>query len=50
MVKFILGGNDVFPNGPDLITIVATVINTEQVDADNPYQVASRLSWAESQA
>ena len=46
----ILGGNDVFPNGPDLITIVATVINTEQVDADNPYQVASRLSWAESQA
>tara|TARA_Y100000004_G_scaffold144472_1_gene164575 strand:+ start:1067 stop:5782 length:4716 start_codon:yes stop_codon:yes gene_type:complete len=46
----ILGGNDVFPNGPDLITIVATVINTEQIDAENPYQVASRLSWAESQA
>lgn len=46
----ILGGDDVFPNGPDIITICATVIDTTEVDSGSSYRVASRLSWAESQA
>ena len=46
----ILGGNDVFPNGPDIITITASVINTAEIDSTSAFQVASRLSWAESQA
>lgn len=46
----ILGGDGVFPNGPDIITISASVINTSEIDSDSPFQVESRLSWSESQA
>lgn len=46
----ILGGDGVFPNGPDIITITVSVINTADVTADAAYQVSSRLSWSESQA
>ena len=46
----ILGGDGVFPNGPDIITIAASVINTSEIDSTSSFQVASRLSWAESQA
>ena len=46
----ILGGDGVFPNGPDIVTICATVINTAQIDKTSAFQVASRVSWAESQA
>ena len=46
----ILGGDGVFPNGPDIITITASVINTAEIDSASSFQVASRLSWAESQA
>jgi hypothetical protein len=46
----ILGGDGVFPNGPDLITITATAIDTATINADSTYQVSSRISWSESQA
>lgn len=46
----ILGGDGVFPNGPDIITIAASVINTAEIDSTSSFQVASRISWAESQA
>jgi hypothetical protein len=46
----ILGGDGVFPNGPDIITITANVINTAEIDSANSFQISSRLSWAESQA
>ena len=46
----ILGGDGVFPNGPDIITICATVLNTSEIDSTSSFQVSSRLSWAESQA
>jgi hypothetical protein len=46
----ILGGDGVFPNGPDIITIAASVINTAEIDKTSSFQVASRISWAESQA
>ena len=46
----ILGGDGVFPNGPDIITICASVINTADIDSTSAFQVASRISWSESQA
>ena len=46
----ILGGDGVFPNGPDVITICTTALDTTSVNGDAPYQVSSRISWAESQA
>ena len=46
----ILGGDGVFPNGPDIITIAASVLDTTNVDQTAPFQVSSRISWAESQA
>ena len=46
----ILGGDDVFPNGPDVMTICANVIDTAEVDSTSPFRVSSRLSWSESQA
>ena len=50
MGNSILGGDGVFPNGPDIITICSTVLDTSTVNKTSPYQVSSRISWAESQA
>ena len=46
----ILGGDGVFPNGPDVMTICATAIDSSEVDATSSYAVSARLSWSESQA
>ena len=46
----ILGGDGVFPNGPDILTICATPVDSSEIDQTSAYQVSSRLSWSESQA
>tara|TARA_E500000318_G_scaffold43185_1_gene41132 strand:- start:4 stop:4671 length:4668 start_codon:yes stop_codon:yes gene_type:complete len=46
----ILGGDGVFPNGPDIVTIAASVLDTASINANSSYTVSSRISWAESQA
>ena len=46
----IQGGDGVFPNGPDVLTIVANIIDSSEVDGSNPYTVSGKISWAESQA
>ena len=46
----ILGGDGVFPDGPDVVTICTSVIDTASVSGNSPYQVSSRISWSESQA
>jgi len=46
----ILGGDNVFPNGPDLITIAARIVDTAEVTGDAPFKIAGRLTWTESQA
>ena len=46
----ILGGDGVFPNGPDLLTIAVKVLNSSAVSATNQFQASARISWAESQA
>ena len=47
----ILGGNGTFPDGPDVVTIAATLQeDPSSVSITNPYIVSGRLSWSESQA
>ena len=46
----ILGGDGVFPNGPDIMTICATPVDSSEIDETSSYAVSSRISWAESQA
>ena len=46
----IQGGDGVFPNGPDVLTIVANIIDSSEVDGSNPYTISGKISWAESQA
>jgi hypothetical protein len=46
----IQGGDGVFPNGPDVLTIVANIIDSSDVSSSQPYTVSGKISWAESQA
>ena len=47
----ILGGNNVFPDGPDVLTIVARLNeDPSTVSQSNPFNVTGRISWTESQA
>ena len=46
----ILGGDGIYPNGPDLLTVVANVVDSTSVDLNNPYQISARITWQESQA
>ena len=46
----ILGGDNVFPNGPDIMTICSTVVDSSEVTSSAAYSVSSRISWSESQA
>jgi len=45
----ILGGDGVFPDGPDLLTIDAACVASD-VSAVSPYTVTARITWSESQA
>lgn len=47
----ILGGDGVFPDGPDVLTVVATLNeDPSTVSSSNPLIVSGRISWSESQA
>ena len=46
----ILGGDGVYPNGPDLLTIAVKVLDTSGINASNQFKASARISWAESQA
>ena len=47
----ILGGDNVFPDGPDIITVVATLVEDPgTISNNNPWQMAGRISCSESQA
>ena len=47
----IMGGDGVFPDGPDVLTVVAKLVeDPSTVTATNPFSVTGRISWAESQA
>ena len=47
----ILGGDNVFPDGPDVLTLVATLSeDPSTVTGSNPFTVSGRFGWTESQA
>jgi hypothetical protein len=46
----ILGGDGIFPNGPDLLTVAVKVINVSEISAQSPFNVSGRITWTESQA
>jgi hypothetical protein len=46
----IIGGDDIFPNGPDLLTIGATIIDSSSISATSSASITGRITWTESQA
>ena len=46
----ILGGDGIYPNGPDLLSVVSNVVDAGTVTLNNPYQISARITWQESQA
>jgi len=46
----ILGGDGIYPNGPDLLTVVANIVDSGGVSNSTPYQISARITWSESQA
>lgn len=46
----ILGGDGIFPAGPDLLTLAVLPQNTSQISGGNPFFVSGKVSWSESQA
>jgi hypothetical protein len=50
MGNSIVGGDDIFPNGPDVFTIAARLVDSTNITATTPFSVSARLSWTESQA
>lgn len=46
----ILGGDGVFPDGPDVLTVAAVVVEPGTVSEANPLRLSARVSWTESQA
>jgi len=46
-----LGGDNVYPDGPDVLTVVATLNeDPSTVSTNNPFIISGRVSWSESQA
>ena len=50
MGNSILGGDGVFPNGPDILTLAVKVIDTADISATSPFVASGRITWSESQA
>lgn len=50
MGNSILGGDGVFPNGPDILTVAVQVVDTADISASSPFKVSGRITWSESQA
>ena len=46
----ILGGDGIFPNGPDLLTLAIQPQSTSDISGSNPFFVTGKISWSESQA
>lgn len=46
----ILGGDGIFPAGPDLLTLAFLPQNTSEISGANPLFVSGKISWSESQA
>lgn len=43
------GGDDVYPNGPDILTVCVSVLDTTGISSASRFNVTGRISWSESQ-
>ena len=50
MGNSVLGGDGIYPAGPDLLTIAVQPATTQGVTAATPFTVSAKISWSESQA
>ena len=50
MGNSILGGDSVFPAGPDILTLAVQPQNTSGISGATPFFVSGKISWSESQA
>ena len=46
----ILGGDGIYPNGPDLLTIAISPTDTSNINSDSPLKIFTKITWTESQA
>jgi|APGre2960657404_1045060.scaffolds.fasta_scaffold01961_2 hypothetical protein len=46
----ILGGDNVYPDGPDVLTIGFNLLDSLYITAFTPFTITARISWKESQA
>jgi len=46
----ILGGDSIYPDGPDILTVAVKPVDTSQIRGSSPFIVTGRITWAESQA
>jgi len=47
----IMGGDNVYPDGPDVLTVTATLIeDPSTVSETTPFTITARVGWSESQA
>jgi hypothetical protein len=46
----ILGGDNVYPDGPDVLTIGFNLLDSLYITTFTPFSITSRLTWKESQA
>jgi hypothetical protein len=46
----IQGGDGIYPDGPDLLTVCVSILDTAGIAVSTPFTVTSRVTWAESQA
>lgn len=46
----IQGGDGIFPDGPDLLTIAASVLDLSDISSTAPFTITGRVTWTESQA
>jgi hypothetical protein len=46
----ILGGDGIFPDGPDVLTICASILDLSGITSTTPFTITGRVTWTESQA
>lgn len=46
----VLGGDSLYPDGPDVLTLAVKPIDTSGIKGSSPLLVSARLTWIESQA
>lgn len=46
----ILGGDSLYPDGPDVLTLAVKPIDTSLIKGSSPFLVSGRITWIESQA